>query len=191
MNRNNFIKAFLGLGALLTSPFAFALNTNHSKRIGNGFLVKAGEDRFGKALAPFDGDHFFTKVSTRDTDGDLYVFESTRQEEGGPPLHYHYDQDEMWFILEGDFLVKVGDKIYEAKPGDTVFGPRGIPHTFAKLGEKPGRLIMLFQPAGKMEECFRKISEGYTKNMTVEQRDNFRKEHGFERVGGPLTKLKQ
>ena len=130
-------------------------------------------------------------MSSKDTDGDLYVFESTRLTEGGPALHFHYDQDEWWYVLEGTFLIKVGDVTYEAKAGDSVYGPRNVPHCFAKVGTQPGRLLMLFQPAGKMEECFDKLSAGVTRGMTPEQRDNFRKEHGFERVGPPLTILKQ
>lgn len=191
MKRNNFLKTCISIGALVTSPVQLYARTKKRLRDGKGFFVRAGKDRFGKTIAPFDGDSFFAKVSTKDTDGDLYVFESTRKTEGGPALHYHYDQDEMWYVLEGKFLIKVGDKTYEAKAGDSVFGPRGVPHCFAKVGKGTGKLLMIFQPAGKMEECFNKLSAGVTKGMTPEQRDNFRKEHGFERVGGPITILKQ
>ena len=131
-----------------------------------------------------------TKVSTADTDGDLYVFESTRLKEGGPSHHYHFEQDEWWYVLEGEFLIKVGETIYEAKAGDTVFGPRMVPHSFAKVGPGESRLLMIFQPAGKMEECFRKISEGVTRNMTEAEQDTFREEHGHKRVGPPLRQLK-
>jgi mannose-6-phosphate isomerase-like protein (cupin superfamily) len=191
MQRTTFLKACFAMGAVLSAPVSLFAKVRSSFREGRGFFVKAGKDRFGKTIAPFDGDSFFTKVSTQDTDGDLYVFESTRKTEGGPALHYHYDQDEMWYVLEGTFLIKVGDKTYEAKAGDSVFGPRRVPHCFAKIGKGTGKLLMIFQPAGKMEECFAKLSAGVAKGMTPEQRDNFRKEHGFERVGGPLTILKQ
>lgn len=191
MQRYNFIKLCLTIGSIISAPIGLYAKLKEKRRIEKGFKVDAGKDRFGNTTTPFDGDSFFTKVSAKDTDGDLYVFESTRAEEGGPALHYHYDQDEMWYVLEGEFLIKVGDKTYEAKVGDTVFGPRKVPHCFAKVGKAPGKLLMIFQPAGKMEECFSKLSAGVTKGMTPEQRDNFRKEHGFERVGGPITILKQ
>jgi mannose-6-phosphate isomerase-like protein (cupin superfamily) len=191
MQRNAFIKLCLTFGAMMSTPMVTYARFTERKRIKKGFKVDAGKDRFGKNLTPFDGDSFFTKVSSKDTDGDLYVFESTRLEEGGPALHYHYDQDELWYVLEGEFLIKVGDKTYEAKAGDSVFGPRRVTHCFAKVGKAPGKLLMVFQPAGKMEECFSKLSAGVTKNMTPKQRDDFRKEHGFERVGPALTILKQ
>jgi hypothetical protein len=43
-----------------------------------GFKTDAGTDRFQKPISLFDGDTFYTKVSTKDTDGDLYIYESSR-----------------------------------------------------------------------------------------------------------------
>lgn len=50
---------------------------------------------------------------------------------------------------------------------------------------------MFFQPAGKMEEMFQKISEGATKNMSEEEQDKFREEHDLKRVGPPLKNFKK
>lgn len=93
--------------------------------------------------------------------------------------------------MQGEFLIKVGDNIYNAKAGDFVFGPRKVPHAMAKVGKGEGKLIIGFQPAGKMEAYFKKISDGVAANMSGAERDQLRKEHGFERVGPPLTYLKQ
>jgi mannose-6-phosphate isomerase-like protein (cupin superfamily) len=191
MKRSSFLKFCLAIGSLFYVPFTIYGRYKSGMREKKGYKVDAGKDRFDKSISIFDGDTFFCKVSGKDTDGDMYVFESTRAKEGGPILHVHYDQDEWWYILEGDFLVKVGDKTYQAKPGDFVFGPRGVPHTFAKVGEGQSKLIIGFQPAGKMEEYFISISEGVTKNMSESERDEFRKAHGFERVGPPIGQLKQ
>jgi len=94
-------------------------------------------------------------------------------------------------VLSGKFLIRIGDKTYEAGPGDSVFGPRMIPHSFAKVGEEEGKLLMFFQPAGKMEEFFQKVSEGAAKGMTEEERDKFSVAHGFKRVGPPIKNLKK
>jgi mannose-6-phosphate isomerase-like protein (cupin superfamily) len=185
MKRSSFLKACLGIGAFLSGPLA--ATAARMKRAGKGVMVPAGKDRLGKSLKPFAGDEFFCKVSTQDTEGDLYIFESTREKEGGPPLHFHYDQDEWWYILQGEFLIRVGEETYRAKAGDCVFGPRRVPHTFAKVGEGEARLIMLFQPAGKMEAFFKARDEGLVAKMTAEELDNFRKAHGFEHMGPPLT----
>jgi mannose-6-phosphate isomerase-like protein (cupin superfamily) len=191
MKRQSFLKLCLAAGAFVSAPFTSLANLKQNGRIKKGYMVSAGKDRFDKPIAPFAGDRFFGKVSTKDTDGDLFIFESIRAEEGGPILHYHYDQDEWWYVLEGEFLIKVGDITYQAKAGDSVFGPRKIPHAFSKVGKGQGRLLMLYQPAGKMEEYFNKLAAGDFRDMSPGQRDAVRRQHGFENVGPAIGNLKQ
>jgi len=191
MKRNTFLKACLAAGTTLMSSLELLANCKSTNRVDKCLRVAAGKDRFEKPISLFEGDTFYTKVSGKDTDGDVYVFESTRIEEGGPSLHLHFEQDEFWYVVQGEFLFKVGEETFSAKAGDSVFGPRRIPHAFAKVGEGEGKLLMFFQPAGKMEAMFTKISEGATKNMTEQQQDKFREEHGIKRVGPPLTYFKK
>lgn len=191
MKRNSFLRLGVAIGAFFTAFFNANAGNKSKNREDKGFKVDAGKDRFDKNISPFEGDTFYCKVSAKDTDGGMYVFESTRIKEGGPILHTHYDTDEWWYILQGQFLVRVGDNTYTARPGDFVFGPRKVPHTFAKIGQGEAKLIICHQPAGKMEEYFKKLSAGVAANMSEAERDLLRKEHGFERVGPPLTYLKQ
>ena len=186
MNRNYFIKQLLALGSFISLPIVAGAKNLIKKRVDKGIKVDAGKDRFDKEISLLEGDKFYCKVSTSDTDGDLYIFESTRDKKGGTSFHYHYEQDEWWYIIEGEFLFKVGDQTFTAKAGDSVFGPRKVPHAFAKTSEGIAKMLIGFQPAGKMEECFKKISEGVTKNMTEEERQSFRKEHGMVAVGPAL-----
>ena len=191
MNRIKFVNNCLAAGALLLSPFSSIARIGANKRIDKGLKVDAGKDRGNKPISLFEGDTFYTKVATNDSDGDVFVFESTRIKEGGPSFHFHYDQDEFWYVIKGEFLFKVGDQSFTAKAGDTVFGPRKVPHAFAKVGEGEAKLLMFYQPAGKMEEMFRKISAGATKNMTEDQQNQFRHEHGIKKVGPALTYFKK
>lgn len=191
MNRIKFLNNCLAAGALLLSPFSSIARIGANKRIDKGLKVDAGKDRGNKPISLFEGDTFYTKVATNDSDGDVFVFESTRIKEGGPSFHFHYDQDEFWYVIKGEFLFKVGDQSFTAKAGDTVFGPRKVPHAFAKVGEGEAKLLMFYQPAGKMEEMFRKISAGATKNMTEDQQNQFRHEHGIKKVGPALTYFKK
>lgn len=191
MQRSRFIKTALTAAAGITAPFSLLAKKMYGAFTGKGFSVPAGKDRFDKSFSIFEGDTFYCKVSTEDTNGNMYVIETTRDKKGGPPLHIHYEQDEWWYVLEGEFLVKVGDQLYTAKPGDSVFGPRRVPHAFAKVNDGPAKIMIVFQPAGKMEDSFKAISAGVTKNMTEEQRAAFRKAHGTEVVGPALTLLKQ
>ena len=191
MKRNSFVKLALAAVSGLTMPFSLLAKRLQKNRDGKGFFVAAGKDRFDKSISLYEGDSFYTKISGKDTEGDIYVFESTRVKKGGPPLHFHYEQDEWWYVLQGEFLIKVGDQMYTAKAGDSVFGPRMVPHAFSKTSEGEGKLMMIFQPAGKMEELFRAVSAGAANGMTEQQRNEFRKMHGFEVVGPAIDYLKQ
>ena len=191
MKRSSFIKFCLAVGTLASTPFKLDAKRPVKDRVKKGIMVENGKDRFDKSLSLFEGDKFYCKVSGKDTNGDLYIFDSTRLKEGGPPLHYHYDQDEWWYVISGEYLIKVGEETYHAKAGDSVFGPRGVPHTFAKVGATESKLLMLFQPAGKMEEWFNLVNDGVIAKMTEEQKNEARKAHGFEHMGPPLNQLKK
>jgi hypothetical protein len=66
-----------------------------------------------------------------------------------------------------------------------------VPHAFAKVGDGEAKLLMTFQPAGKMEHFFKAISEGVEKNMSEAQKLQFRQNHGIKVVGPALDYLKQ
>ena len=83
-------------------------------------MVDTAKSRSGKQITLMEGDTSFTKVATADTDGDIYVYESTRSKEGGPAHHYHFSQDEWQYVLQGEFLIKIGETTYHAKTGDSV-----------------------------------------------------------------------
>ena len=191
MNRNSFLKGCLAVGAFLIAPLAALAKVISKDRVEKGFKVEAGKDRFGKSISLFEGDTFDCKISGKDTNSDLYVYESIRRKKGGPAEHVHYDQDEWWYVLSGEFIVKIGDDTFHLKAGDSAFGPRKIPHVWAKTSEGEGKLLMIFQPAGKMEEYFKAVSEGAVAKMPIKEQNEFRKNHGFERVGPALTYLKQ
>jgi len=187
MQRSSFLRLFAAAGTFLTAPFALQAKSSYKKRHDKGFIVESGKDRFNESLSLFEGDTFYCKVSTKDSDGDMYAFESTRVKKGGPALHYHYKQDEWWYILEGEFLFKVGEETFTAKAGDAVFGPRMVPHAFSKTNEGNARMLIVFQPAGKMESHFKAVGQGVYGKMSEEEKHRFRQKNGFEVVGPALT----
>lgn len=104
------------------------------------------------------GGRFDLKVSGQDTGGDLCIYDTIRSTKGGPPLHRHYFQDEWFYIIRGEFLAKVGDEMLRLSAGDSAFAPRKIPHTFAMTSEGEGQMLVLFQPAGRMEAFFHEMN---------------------------------
>lgn len=125
------------------------------------------------------------KFRQKDTNGALSISEYTGYTKGGPPLHIHPFQDEVFIILEGEHLFQVGEDKHHLKAGDTIFLPRTVPHTFAQITEK-GKMFFLFQPSGKMENFFRNISN-LTSQPTPEQGVKIWEGHDMKVVGPPLS----
>ncbi|WP_412070036.1 cupin domain-containing protein [Rubrivirga sp. IMCC43871] len=116
--------------------------------------VRAGQDRTGRPRVVFGGLRLDTKVAPSDSGGDLYVIEHADAHQGGPPRHVHHDQDELFYVLEGAYRLHVGEAVFDLGPGDSVFAPRGVPHVWAHVGDGVGRMLLAFQPAGRMERFF-------------------------------------
>lgn len=158
--------------------------TQKTKRSNKAFVVRATESRFGEKTVISGKNPNDIKVSQKDTNGDLTIFEYTGNEKGGPPLHVHPQQDEIFFIVEGEYLFQVGEDKHNLKAGDTIFLPRTIPHAFAQLTEY-GKMFFLFQPSGKMEDFFRKIGS-LTSQPTPAQGAKIFADHDMKVVGPPL-----
>ena len=109
------------------------------------FAVQAGE---GIVLRTPTGDTAVIKVDTKQTDGSLTVIEFVVGPKQGPALHKHHHEDELWFVLDGQFRFKAGDAILRASTGGMAFGPRGVPHCFENIGQETGRLLVVTTPSG-------------------------------------------
>lgn len=144
-------------------------------------LVRAGEDRHSAPLKFLNG-RFECKISSRDTNGALCAYDTHRFKPGGPPLHVHFEQDEWFLVLEGEFRFQVGDETYELRAGDSILGPRGVPHAFRSISET-ARMIVSFSPAGTMEEFF----SSQMVDPTSQAFRDLSLAHGMEVVGPPLA----
>jgi DNA-binding transcriptional MerR regulator/quercetin dioxygenase-like cupin family protein len=134
-----------------------------------GFSVAAGKDRFNEQikLGGPGGEPNDCKVSGKDTDGAMCVFEFTGAS-GGPP-HLHHDQDEWIYVVEGEFEFHVGNKRLHLSAGESIFMPRKVAHMWGCVSGKPGKIINVYQPAGKMEEFFRELGKPPMDLITAEQ----------------------
>ena len=157
------------------------------ERAGRGFRVSAQEDRYEEELVIMGG-RFDLKVSGRDTGGDLCIYDTFRESKGGPALHRHHFQDEWFYVIRGEFIVRVGGDTLSLHPGDSAFAPRKVPHAFAKISEGEGQMLVLFQPAGSMEDFFKQMSK-LGKEIPKNQESALKQlwaDHGMEVMGPPL-----
>ena len=157
-----------------------------------GFSIPAGKDRFNEHIK-LDGEPVDCKVSGKDTNGALCVFEVT----AGWPRHRHQDQDEWIYVIDGEVEFELGKKRLRVGAGESVFIPRKVEHVWSPVGG-PGKVINVYQPAGKMEEFFRAIGkfkdiptreQVIQKTYTDKQKNALGRlfeAHGMDLLGPPL-----
>lgn len=148
-------------------------------------MVAAGNDRFGRQRSVFGVMPFTVKVSARDSSGACLIIEQANAFRGGPPRHVHRAQEEWFYVVEGRYVISVGDEVYHLGAGDSVLAPRGVPHAWALEGRSPGRLVIAFYPAGKMEEFFDEAATLDGQPALAMARPLFAA-HGMEVVGPPI-----
>ena len=196
MDRKNFVKlAGLSAAVAATAGMVGCSNKTYTKsapaavkgaRAEKAVYVAQGKNRFQEKLMIWGIIPLQIKVSSKDTDNALFSFEHANMSKGGPPRHFHYEQDEWFYAVDGEFTFEVGNEKFVLRPGDSLFAPRMVPHAWAYVGDKPGTLLIAIQPAGSLEEFFMK-SCAMTKPPTPQEAEELFAAHGMKVVGPPLT----
>jgi mannose-6-phosphate isomerase-like protein (cupin superfamily) len=125
----------------------------------NGFLIPMWKDEEATPVARQAYENKVVLLTGARTNNLISMVGFTNLPGDFNTLHVHTREDEIWHIIEGEFEFRVGEKIFRAGPGDTVFGPRNIQHCFRYAGESGvGRLIILYTPAGS-ERFFLQLDE--------------------------------
>lgn len=114
------------------------------------------------------------KVRGEQTNSALTALENVIPPGQGPPLHRHANEDEAWYVIEGELRFKLGGDVHRAQAGSFVFVPRGTPHCFQNVADAPTRILVMFTPAG-MERFFDRFAA-----LADPEPEAFR------RIGGPL-----
>lgn len=88
------------------------------------------------------------KATAESTGGAFGLVESLIAPGAAPPMHVHYDEDEAFYVLEGELTFQCGDETARATKGSFVFLPRGVPHGFVVESDTPVRMLTLLVPGG-------------------------------------------
>ena len=91
-----------------------------------------------------------------DTHGQFALIEAVARRGNVPPPHIHHQEDEIFYVLEGEIVVSVGDRTIKGTAGTMVFLPRNVPHSFTIESEQ-SRMLILLTPAG-LEGWFKEFS---------------------------------
>lgn len=85
-------------------------------------------------------------ASSEGADG-LSVIEHWMPLGESPPLHIHRNEDELFHVLAGRMRFRVGDRAFEAGPGETLLAPKGVPHHFRVESPEGARCLTLTRGA--------------------------------------------
>jgi uncharacterized cupin superfamily protein len=66
----------------------------------------------------------------------------------GPQMHLHPEFDEGFYVLAGELLFRVGDRVSTVRAGELALARRGEPHTFANRTDTAVPVLMFVTPAG-------------------------------------------
>ena len=80
-------------------------------------------------------------------DMETVVMEMTLPVGSSPPLHVHDSLDDTWYILDGEMVIHCGDETHAVGAGHWVSMPRGVPHTFHVVGDRPARILLVHDNA--------------------------------------------
>jgi quercetin dioxygenase-like cupin family protein len=104
------------------------------------------------------GDLYTFLVTGEESGGAYFAMEALVPPGGGPPPHIHRNEDETFYVVEGQCSIRLEDEVVKAGAGDFVNVPRGMVHCFRNEGTSPMRMILTFTPAG-MERFFEETLE--------------------------------
>ena len=124
------------------------------------------------------------KVRGEQTNGALTALENVIPPGQGPPLHTHANEDESWYVIDGELRFRLDRDVQLAPAGSFVFVPRGTPHCFQNVADAPARILVMFTPAG-MERFFDRFAA-----LSAPDPEAFRSigaPLGMEVVGPPLA----
>jgi quercetin dioxygenase-like cupin family protein len=115
----------------------------------------------GFLLSPNDGEKIWItgdtlsfKATSAETSGAYTVIEVISLPGNGPPPHWHENEDESIYVIDGEFEILLGAKTMRAEPGTFVFVPKRTVHRFRCIGDGPGKVLLHFTPGG-IEGFFR------------------------------------
>src|SRR5262249_33491807 len=143
------------------------------------FVVRAGEDRQGHPFVLAGVRPNQRKILTQDSAGALLLLEGRCTRKRGVVRHVHFEQDEWWSVINGEFAVEIGGEMFRLHAGDLVFGPRNVPHSWACVGDTPATILTGLQPALTFERFLDRLG-ALSKPLEGDALKRLFADHGME-----------
>jgi quercetin dioxygenase-like cupin family protein len=96
-----------------------------------------------------------TVASTEETAGAYSLTEHLVTSASNPPMHVQVDEDEAFYIIDGEVELEVDGRVVLATPGTFAFVARGAAHTFRVLTDTARMLVICSgKPTDNLEDFF-------------------------------------
>ena len=122
------------------------------KELAKG-ITAYGRSEPGTTVLNILGQKYYIKAHCDST----FAFETNSEPGQFVPVHVHPFQDEFILVQEGVLDLKLDGRWVQAREGDLVRMPRGIPHGYFNNSDAPARALFWVSPAGKLEELFHEL----------------------------------
>jgi mannose-6-phosphate isomerase-like protein (cupin superfamily) len=120
----------------------------------NGIEIQPGQHPCYWVL----GDLYTFKALGEDTEQLYALIEILVQPQSGTPLHIHHNENESFYILEGEVEFQLDDQIMVATSGNFLHSPKGQLHRLTNIGAAPARMLCWLTPAG-LEKLFMEVGQ--------------------------------
>jgi mannose-6-phosphate isomerase-like protein (cupin superfamily) len=100
-----------------------------------------------------------TKATAAETGRAYALAEHLVSAASNPPVHVHTDEDEAYYVLDGEMELEVGGVTTVARPGTYALAPHGRPHTFRVLTDTARVLVITSSPCGATAGNFERFVE--------------------------------
>lgn len=84
---------------------------------------------------------WFRPLISKDDGAPHYTMRIFEIEEGGFIRDHQHPWEHELFVIEGEGEIRIGDKVYRVKPGDAIFIPENVVHSYRNVGKGVWRFI--------------------------------------------------
>ena len=135
------------------------------------------------------------RVSEAEGNDRISILEHRAPYGDSPPLHIHHTEDEIFQVLEGEFLFVIGEKEHQLEAGQMLLAPKGVPHQYLIKSPQGGRWTTTTVP-GDFERFVQVMARpaerpelppaGAPSPEAIQKLTQTAAEYGIEIVGPPL-----
>lgn len=103
----------------------------------------------------------------------------------GPAIHIHHEQEEAFYVVEGELTFLLGEQLITATTGTFVLVPAGWRHGFANRSDRVARVVNIHSPGG-FEDVFERMGQRALGSLDAETYAAYAAQRHIEYVGRPL-----